>query len=375
MDHQTTLRMDQSPDFFRVSLHLLRELHSQSSLSLPMYLVAKELLLKNDNDILNLLVRYGLISVHDSQFDHFCQLLKEKLLGKMCVILQRLFDNTYCIEEAHIHANNAFLENGMRHDDYKDRKNLIYGEIEFDSYVRVLQIATNRLECRDKFVDLGHGCGKAVCITASLYDFKEFIGIELIHNLHEISVNLIGSFQDTIGMRHIENPKFTLLRGSFLNITSYDWTDADLVLANSTCFNEELMFLLTNVIESMKVGARIITFTHEILSKYFKTIYKETITVSWGFATVFIAERIYIENVKNYSIASVENSMIDPDVDVSDDYVHVSSEDLDQYYSNQDNSFFSIGNTTGSYSKGDNDSYNDTYDSDNSDDSDSVILT
>ncbi len=368
--------MDQSPDFFRESLHSLRELYLRSSLSLPMYLVAKELLLQSDNDLLNLVVRYFPISVHDNQFDHFFELLKETLLRKMSVILQRLFDNTYCTEEAHIHANNAYLENGMRHDDYKDRKNLIYGEIEFDSYVRVLQIATNGLEYRHKFVDLGHGCGKAVCITASLCDFKEFIGIELIHNLHEISVDVISSFQDTIGMRHIENPKFKLLRGSFLNIASYDWTDADLVLANSTCFNEELMSQLTNVTESMKVGARIITFTHEILSKYFKTIHKETITVSWGFATVFIAERIYIENIKHYSIASVENTIINADVDVSDDYVHVSSEvDLDQYYSNQDNSFFSIGNTTGSHSKGDNESYDDSYGSDNSENSDSFILT
>ena len=354
-----------SHDFYRSSLYLLKVLHLRSLLSLPMYLVAKELLMQSDSDMLSLIRRFHPLLAHDSQFEEFFDSVKKLVLGKMCIIVQRLLENTYNIEDAHIHANNAYLEYGLRYDDYKDRQNLIYGEVEFDSYVHILHIAINGLESTNKFVDLGHGCGKAVCITACLCDFKEFIGIELIHKLHEISVNLVSSFQDVIGMGHIENPKFTLLRGSFLNTASYDWTDADLVLANSTCFNENLLSQLTTVAASMKVGARIITFTHELVSKYFKTIYKETIAVSWGFASVFIAERIYIENIKHYSIASVENSIIDMGEEVKgreDDYVHVSEVDLDQYCSNQDNSFFSIGNTTGSYSN-DNDSSNsdDTY--------------
>jgi hypothetical protein len=54
---------------------------------------------------------------------------------------------------------------------------------------------------------------------------------------------------------------------SFLD---YDWSDGDIVFANSTCFTEELMTNLALQGESLKPGAYLITFTKGLDSKAFK---------------------------------------------------------------------------------------------------------
>jgi hypothetical protein len=54
---------------------------------------------------------------------------------------------------------------------------------------------------------------------------------------------------------------------SFLD---YDWSDGDVVFANSTCFTEQLMVSLALQGESLKPGAFLITFTKGLDSKAFK---------------------------------------------------------------------------------------------------------
>ena len=56
----------------------------------------------------------------------------------------------------------------------------ITGEIEFDSFAEVLRVAMRQLKSRKKFVDLGHGIGKAIMAAVFVSDFKEFHGIEIL---------------------------------------------------------------------------------------------------------------------------------------------------------------------------------------------------
>lgn len=49
-----------------------------------------------------------------------------------------------------------------------------------------------------------------------------------------------------------------MYEGSFLD---FDWSDGDVVFANSTCFDDELMMDMSKKAERLKAGAIIVTFT------------------------------------------------------------------------------------------------------------------
>ena len=46
--------------------------------------------------------------------------------------------------------------------------------------------------------------------------------------------------------------------GSFLE---FDWRDGDVVFANSTCFDDDLMTALSQMAHNLKPGAIVVTFT------------------------------------------------------------------------------------------------------------------
>lgn len=56
-------------------------------------------------------------------------------------------------------------------------------------------------------------------------------------------------------------------KGSFLD---YDWSDGDLVFANSTCFHDPLMAEMSHKAESLKPGAIFVTFTKGLSSDKFE---------------------------------------------------------------------------------------------------------
>ena len=54
------------------------------------------------------------------------------------------------------------------------------------------------------------------------------------------------------------DPKFEIFKSDFLGAV---WSDADLVLANATCFDEDLVTQITQKCTELKKGAWIITTT------------------------------------------------------------------------------------------------------------------
>ena len=71
-----------------------------------------------------------------------------------------LYDNI-TLERAHILATTYVDEINER----DDTRALVYGEIEFDSFSEVLKVATDNIKNLNKFVDLGHGIGRAVIVV------------------------------------------------------------------------------------------------------------------------------------------------------------------------------------------------------------------
>ncbi len=71
------------------------------------------------------------------------------------------------------------------------------------------------------------------------------------------------------------------------DLTQYDWSNADLVLANSTCFDRELMQKILEKAEKMKTGSFIVTFTQSLPDNdTFELVSSEKKVMSWAKATV-----------------------------------------------------------------------------------------
>ena len=67
-----------------------------------------------------------------------------------------------------------------------------------------------------------------------------------------------------------------------------DWSDGDVVFANSTCFEEDLMKQLSVKAEKLKEGSVVISFTTGLDSPCFELLEEQHYIMSWGAATVFI---------------------------------------------------------------------------------------
>ncbi len=71
-------------------------------------------------------------------------------------------------------------------------------------------------------------------------------------------------------------------KGSFLD---YDWSDGDVIFANSTCFDDQLMESMSEQAEKLKPGAFFVTFTKGLTSKAFELLERKRYRMSWGPAT------------------------------------------------------------------------------------------
>lgn len=78
-------------------------------------------------------------------------------------------------------------------------------------------------------------------------------------------------------------------QGSFLD---YDWRDGDVIFANSTCFDDDLMSRMAAQAALLSPGAIFVTFTKALPSNRFELLERRRYRMSWGPATVYIQRRI-----------------------------------------------------------------------------------
>ena len=180
-----------------------------------------------------------------------------------------------------------------------DASSLIYGEIEFASFSEILGIAMTGLQRKAKFVDLGSGIAKAVLWIALVTRFERIVGIEINERLWRRSQEILDEFHSTLYSSLFLTPHkwqsrahIMLLLGSILHLDStHDWTDADLVFANSTAFSAGLMERITTLSLRMRPGSRFITLAHHLEHPLWKVVYRDRQVMSWGLTTVWIHER------------------------------------------------------------------------------------
>jgi hypothetical protein len=91
---------------------------------------------------------------------------------------------------------------------------------------------------------------------------------------------------------HIYKPELEFECGDFLK---YNWGEANLILANSTCFGSELMNSIGKKVDSeLKAGALVVTFTKKLPNLSEKWEIKEGFRrlMSWGIATIYIHRKL-----------------------------------------------------------------------------------
>ncbi|GMH89849.1 hypothetical protein TrST_g9244 [Triparma strigata] len=178
-------------------------------------------------------------------------------------------------------------------------RSLIYGEVEFDSFAVVLRKICSGfskdmapMDRNKVFYDIGSGSGRAVMIARMTQDFEKCVGIELMENLAKLADNIKAKYLEgnySEKLYETVGKEVQFYQADFLK---FDWSDGDLVFANSTCFTDELMAAIAEKSAAMKAGSFLVTFTKGIISDAFELVEKKRYVMSWGPATVFIHRRL-----------------------------------------------------------------------------------
>lgn len=157
---------------------------------------------------------------------------------------------------------------------------LVYGEIMFETFGTIIEKIkkiygkpnvgasgpSGVLQSRGGiFYDLGSGTGKVVIAAAVLHNFDVCYGIETLEGLFAVSLDCLNTYnlRGKAKLQSRENDTRTLfascfsalifaldcqmIHGDFLKTRTKDWRDADVVLANSTCYDEATMSKMSKI--------------------------------------------------------------------------------------------------------------------------------
>lgn len=183
---------------------------------------------------------------------------------------------------------------------------LTYGEIDFISIGEVFLTIESRFGGMPKggvFYDLGSGTGKGVVAAALLGNFSVCRGIELLEGLFNISVSIKNKYDEKAPqvLAQHSNVLGNLPSVEFFcnDFFQYNWSDAGLVFANSTCFDHDMMRRIGSV--QLKNGTLGISFTKTIPGENWIVLESIKKNMSWGEATVYIQRYIVTEELLRIS--------------------------------------------------------------------------
>ncbi len=247
----------------------------------------KELLLRSDTRFLHYTDRFN--SGRDS-LAKYLENLHVLAEGEACKIFSMVFSELPLQK-----AKSLSRAERSTNKDLPVTTSLTYGEIDFSSFYKILR----RLgPCRNKiFYDLGSGTGRAVIEARLVMDFAKCKGIEILKPLHDAAVIVNDRFLEHKRslLALTKDGDMSLVEGSITDISSdvsCNWTDGDIVFANSTCFDKNLIDEISEIGDRLKPGSIFITFTKGLTSSAFELIDKSRLKMSWGPATVYIQRRL-----------------------------------------------------------------------------------
>jgi hypothetical protein len=150
---------------------------------------------------------------------------------------------------------------------------------------------------RGIFMDLGSvkkliikGSGRALIAAKLLKEYDEYIGIELLKDLYNVSLNLKAKFDIFYG--NTDNSKnITFLNKDFLSVRFEEYEDrASFILANCKTFPKQLMQEIANLIRNFRKGCILLTTTQTMndYDENWEIIETLRKNMSWGTATLYI---------------------------------------------------------------------------------------
>jgi len=223
-------------------------------------------------------------------------------------------------------------------------RSLVYGEVKFSALCEVLY-NTTQLAPGGVFYDLGSGAGRGVFAAQVIHGFDKAYGIELLESLWKLSKEVLEEHKKTQkeGKRKkskkksnglTKEPDIDFICG---DICEYDWSDGDVIFINSTCFDYQLMEILSRKAEILKKGAYVLTLTKTLQSTQFELVESKAYIMSWGTGTVH-TQRHTVDPVAK----TVDLSLFKPPDSSSSE----SSTDLSSTFPPLPSSYFSTSSTS-----------------------------
>lgn len=177
--------------------------------------------------------------------------------------------------------------------------NLTYGEVKFESLASALSCHCD-MKSKNIFYDVGSGSGRGVFCAALCHDFKKLVGLEIVPGLNTAAQRQLEHYKTVVLPKLTEEAKtegknLTPQEIEFKceDFRKVDWSEADVVWANSTCFGTDLMAHLSRYSEKMDINTYFITLTQKLQSKHWELINGgELMPMSWGSATIYVWKKI-----------------------------------------------------------------------------------
>ena len=141
----------------------------------------KELILRRDARLIPLLQKF---EAKDTGDGAFLEATHDLIAEEANALYDELF------QETPLEVGKALSKGEREKKGLQDEKNLIYGEVEFRSFYRILRKINPAPDM--VFYDLGSGTGKAVFAARLAFDFSRCIGIEILSSLHAQAVQVGG---------------------------------------------------------------------------------------------------------------------------------------------------------------------------------------
>ena len=127
--------------------------------------------------------------------------------------------------------------------------------------------------------------------AALLHDFDEVLGIEILEDLCALCEGLRARWEGHVSRALPEAKRATRVRFQNGDASVMDWSFGDVVFANSTCFNEEIMRTLAARASLLRPGSFFLTTTFPLPSDEFELLEESKMAQSWGGATMYIQRK------------------------------------------------------------------------------------
>lgn len=157
----------------------------------------KELILRRDARLHPILAKFEAKEAGDSSFlEQIHELIRDEA--------QLLYDDLF--RDTSLEVGKTLSKEERDRKNLTQEKSLIYGEVEFNSFYRVLRKIN--AEPGTIFYDLGSGTGKAVFAARLTQDFSKCIGIEILQSLHQQATAIVkrynSDFKDQLSLGQVQ---------------------------------------------------------------------------------------------------------------------------------------------------------------------------